>query len=143
MDPFAIFGIAPHVYRLADSIWFYSVRPSDSYKKYQKGPQPYAVVTSATDGIGKSIAKDLYRKGFNVILHGRSEKKLRATVAEIKPLREGGFVESFVADATSASVDYAGIVRRFDSLNITLLVHNVGETYLKRKRCVAIHCYHF
>ena len=143
MNPFTILGTASNIFQLADILWFYSLRPSDGYKKYQKGPQPYAVVTNATDGIGKSIAKDLYRKGFNVILHGRSEKKLRATVAEIKPLREGGFVESFVADGAGARVDYAGIMRRFGDLNITLLVNNVGETYPKRKKCGTIHCYHF
>ena len=137
MGFFALLGIAVFLYRLlklADFVWFYFLRPSDSYKKYQRGPQSYAVITGATDGIGKSLAKDLYRKGFNVIVHGRNEEKLKATVGEIKALREDGIVESFIADATSPDIDYAGIAKRFDDLNITLFINNVGGAYLEARR---------
>ena len=123
-----------HLLTLADIVWFYFLRPSGGYKKYQRGPQSYAVITGATDGIGKSLAKNLYRKGFNIIVHGRNEKKLEATVEEIKALREDGVVESFIVDATSAGIDYAGIAKRFDNLNITLLINNVGGTYLESRR---------
>jgi len=137
MNLFALLGTTVFLYYLlkfADFVWFYFLRPSGGYKKYQRGSQSYAVITGATGGIGKSLAKNLYRKGFNVIIHGRNEKKLRATVEEIKALREDGIVEFFVADATSASVDYTGIAERFDDLNITLLINNVGGTYLEPKR---------
>ena len=120
--------------QLADFVWFYFLRPSNGYKKYQEGPQSYAVVTNATDGIGKSVAKDLYCKGFNVIVHGRNEGKLKMTVKEIKALREGGAVKFFVADVDSPSVDYPGIAKRFDDLNITLLVNNVGGAHLRARR---------
>jgi len=123
MNLFALLGTTVFLYyllKLADFVWFYFLRPSGGYKKYQRGPQSYAVITGATGGIGKSLAKNLYRKGFNVIIHGRNEKKLQATVEEIKALREDGIVESFIADATGTSVDYAGIAKRFDDLNITL-----------------------
>ena len=137
MGFFALLGTAIFLYNLlkfADFVWFYFLRPSGGYKRYQRGPQSYAVITGATDGIGKSLAKNLYRKGFNVIVHGRNEKKLKATVEEIKALREDGVVESFIADATSASIDYAGIAKRFDDLNITLFINNVGGIYIEAKR---------
>lgn len=137
MSFFALLGTAIflyHLLKLADFVWFYFLRSSDGYKKYQQGPQSYAVITGATDGIGRSLAKELYRKGFNVIIHGRNEEKLKATVEEIKALREDGTVESFIADATSPSVDYAAIAKRFDDLNITLLINNVGGTYYKARR---------
>ena len=137
MGFFALLGTAIFLYnllKLADFVWFYFLRPSGGYKRYQRGPQSYAVITGATDGIGKSLAKNLYRKGFNVIVHGRNEKKLKATVEEIKALREDGVVESFIADATSASIDYAGIAKRFDDLNITLFINNVGGIYIEAKR---------
>lgn len=137
MGFFALLGTAVflyHLLKLADLVWFYFLRPSDGYRKYQQGPQSYAVITGATDGIGKSLAKNLYRKGFNVIIHGRNEKKLRATVEEIRALREDGVVESFIADATSASIDYTSIAKRFSDLNITLFINNVGGTYLQSKR---------
>jgi len=137
MGFFALLGTVVffyHLLKLADLVWFYFLRPSDGYKKYHRGPQSYAVITGATDGIGKSLAKNLYRKGFNVIVHGRNEKKLKATVEEIKALREDGIVESFIADATSASIDYAGIAKRFVDLDITLLINNVGGTYLESRK---------
>jgi 17beta-estradiol 17-dehydrogenase / very-long-chain 3-oxoacyl-CoA reductase len=137
MDFFVLLGIIFFLYHLlkfTDFVWFYFLRPSGDYKKYQQGPQSYAVITGSTDGIGKSLAKNLYRKGFNVIVHGRNEKKLKATVEEIKALREDGIVESFIADATSATIDYAGIAKRFDDLNITLFINNVGGPSLESKR---------
>jgi len=137
MNFFALLGTIVFLYYLlkfVDLVWFYFLRPSGGYKKYQRGPQSYAVITGATGGIGKSLAKNLYRRGFNVIIHGRNEKKLKATVEEIKALREDGIVEFFIADATSASVDYAGIAKRFDDLNITLLINNVGGAPLEPKR---------
>ena len=141
MGSFALLGALIffyHLLKLADSVWFYFLRPSDEYKKYQQGQRYYALITGATDGIGKSLAKNLYQKGFNLIIHGRDEKKLKATVDEIKALREDGIIESFQADATSPSIDFAGIAKRFDGLNITLFVNNVGGIYLEAKRYGAI-----
>jgi 17beta-estradiol 17-dehydrogenase / very-long-chain 3-oxoacyl-CoA reductase len=123
-----------HLFKLANIVWFYFFRKPDEYTKYQQGPQPYALITGATDGIGKSLAKNLYQKGFNVIIHGRNEKKLKATVEEIKSLREKGVVESFLADAAGPDVDFAGIAKRFNDLNITLFVNNVGEVHFETKR---------
>lgn len=137
MGPFALLGAAIvlyHLLKLADSVWFYFFRSPDGYAKYQQGPQSYALITGATDGFGKSLAKNLYQKGFNLIIHGCDEKELEAAVDEIKALREDGIVESFQADATSPSVDFSGIAKRFDSLNITLFINNVGGTYLEAKR---------
>lgn len=137
MGFFVLLGTATflyHLFKLADLVWFYFYRPSDQYKKYLQGPQSYALITGATDGIGKSLAKNLYQKGFNVIIHGRKEKKLKATVEEIKTLREEGVVESFLADATDPDIDFAGLGRRFGGLNITLFINNAGGTYLESRR---------
>ena len=137
MGFFALLGTAVflyHLFNLADLIRFYFFRPLDQYKKYLRGPRSYALITGATDGIGKSLAKNLYRKGFDLIVHGRNEKKLKATVEEIKALREGGIVESFLVDATSPNIDFAGIANQFADLNITLFINNVGGTYLEAKR---------
>lgn len=137
MGFFALLGAAIflyHLLKLANSVWFYHFRPSDEYKKYQQGPPPYALLTGATDGIGKSLAKNLYQKGFNLIIHGRDEKKLKAAVDEIKALRGDGIIESFLTDATSPSIDFSGIAKRFGDLNITLFINNVGGAYLEAKR---------
>jgi NAD(P)-dependent dehydrogenase (short-subunit alcohol dehydrogenase family) len=44
------------------------------------------MVTGATAGIGRAVARELVRAGATVILHGRSEKALEALYQELKPL---------------------------------------------------------
>lgn len=41
------------------------------------------MVTGATDGIGKSYAKQLAKKGLNIILISRSQAKLEIVASEI------------------------------------------------------------
>ncbi len=50
--------------------------------------QKTGLITGATDGVGKLVARGLARAGFRVIVHGRSEAKGRAVVHEIQ--RETG-----------------------------------------------------
>jgi len=116
--------------KISSFIWFYFLRPTNGYKLYLRGPAPYALITGATDGIGKGIAKDLYDKGFNLILHGRNEEKMKKVVEELKVLggqaKEGGDIRILIVDAGKPGLDFEGIVRGFDGLNITIVVHNVG-----------------
>lgn len=44
------------------------------------------MVTGATDGIGKSYARQLAKQGFNIILISRTQAKLETVAAEIGKL---------------------------------------------------------
>lgn len=121
---------------ILDFLWFYFLRPTSEWQKYLQGPSPYAVVTGATDGIGRSTAQELYDKGFNLILHGRNEKKLKNVVAEIqsaKSKRTGQVqdVKYFLVDASKAEIDFEGIAKRFEGLNVTVLLNNVGGSTVR------------
>ena len=117
------------VWGVMDFIWFHYLRPK-SYTKFLHGTKPYAVITGATDGIGRSTAKELYAKGFNLILHGRNEEKMKGVIEMVMAANptSGLDVKYFIADAGRSVVDFEGIVNRFEGLNITLFVNNVGAS---------------
>lgn len=121
-------------YRFSRFIWIYCFRPS-SVGKYLHGPTPYALVTGASDGIGKAVATELYDKGFNLIIHGRNEEKTRKVAEELKA---GGTrdVKYFLSAVNEPNVDFEKLVEPFKGLNITLVVNNVGGGGNKPNRCV-------
>jgi len=43
-----------------------------------------ALITGSTDGIGLTTAKNLVRKGYNVIIHGRNAKRIEKAVTKVK-----------------------------------------------------------
>lgn len=120
-------------------LWFYFLRPTNRWQKFLQGPSPYAIVTGATDGIGKATAKELYDKGFNLILHGRDEKKLMDVIAEIQSVKSKSTgqlqdVKYFLEDASKTGIDFEGIAKRFEGLNVTILVNNVGSFTIRPER---------
>ena len=113
-----------------DFIWFHYLRPA-SWTRFLHSTKPYALVTGATDGIGKSTAKELYSKGFNLILHGRDEEKMERMVEEVRAANpaSGLDIKYFIADVGQPDIDFEGIARQFEGLNITLFVNNVGALF--------------
>ncbi|MBI5650424.1 MAG: SDR family NAD(P)-dependent oxidoreductase [Chloroflexi bacterium] len=57
-----------------------------------------ALVTGATDGIGKATAKKLLTEGWRVVIVGRNPQRCAATIAELKSL---GAISAITADLTS------------------------------------------
>jgi NAD(P)-dependent dehydrogenase (short-subunit alcohol dehydrogenase family) len=49
------------------------------------GDQRTIVITGATDGLGKGLARELAPSGARLILHGRNEEKGRALLEELQP----------------------------------------------------------
>ncbi|MDE5861996.1 MAG: SDR family oxidoreductase [Ruminococcus sp.] len=79
-----------------------------------------ALVTGATSGIGKAIAMNLHRRGWDLILTGRNEKILEKLKKSF-----GGDTEIIVADLSERKE----VFRVYDfckDKNIDLLVNNAG-----------------
>ena len=85
-----------------------------------------ALVTGASDGIGKAIARELYYRGFNLIIHGRNEEKLRKVREQIQAQGGGRDVRLWVQDAHTHTLDFTGALKQWSDLEITLVIHNVG-----------------
>ncbi|EPS95963.1 NAD-binding protein [Fomitopsis schrenkii] len=123
--------IAP-LYRLLSFIWFYFLRPSKA-PEYLHAAPAYALITGATDGIGKALAKELYEQGFNLILHGRNEEKMRKVVEEVRGVGARD-VLYFLADASRVDHDFEQMMAQYKNLHITVVVHNVGSQDFTKER---------
>lgn len=98
---------------------------------YLHGEEPWAVVTGATDGIGKATAISLLSKGFNVLLHGRNPTKLSTTLTTLQSLHPSRKVASIQADFSSPTPENLSIIPSyitFNNLRVTLFINNVAST---------------
>ncbi|XP_065365153.1 very-long-chain 3-oxoacyl-CoA reductase [Calliphora vicina] len=88
----------------------------------------WAVITGATDGIGKAYAKALAKKGLNVVLISRSLSKLETVAKEIADAYN---VETKIVDVdfTGGQEIYSKIQQQIEGLEIGVLVNNVGMSY--------------
>lgn len=87
----------------------------------------WAVVTGATDGIGKAYAEELGRRGFSIVLISRSQEKLD-DVAKAVESKYGVQTKTIAADFSSLDI-YSSIEDGLRGLEIGVLVNNVGISY--------------
>uniref|UniRef100_A0A8D8I1V6 Very-long-chain 3-oxoacyl-CoA reductase n=1 Tax=Culex pipiens TaxID=7175 RepID=A0A8D8I1V6_CULPI len=88
----------------------------------------WAVVTGATDGIGKAYAKALAKKGLNVVLISRTTSKLEEVAKEIEA-ESKVLTKIITADFTSGPEIYDNIRAQTAELEVGVLVNNVGMSY--------------
>lgn len=84
--------------------------------------RPVALITGGSSGIGYALAKEYYARGYDLVLVGRDEKKLRQAAALLVQ-GTGGIVETVVCDLT----------RREECLRL-------HDLYRERAVCVLVNC---
>ena len=90
----------------------------------------WAVVTGATDGIGKAYAFVFAKQGMNVVLISRTEAKLKEVQGEITKKYGSVEVKYIVCDYSKFDDKArANIKKTLDSLEVGVLVNNVGVGY--------------
>jgi len=86
--------------------------------------KPVALVTGATSGIGREVARKLAADGFDVLVHGRDGARGAAVVDEITA--SGGLARFIAADLT----DIGAIERLADEAgDVDVLVNNAGFSW--------------
>jgi NAD(P)-dependent dehydrogenase (short-subunit alcohol dehydrogenase family) len=99
--------------------------------------RPAALVTGATDGIGLTTAKNLAAKGYNVVVHGRDEKRIQMACNVIRKFVNDWsddpdvLIESVQADLSTVrgcermAQDVTTLCRQ-KNLQLTVLMNNAG-----------------
>lgn len=105
------------------------VLPAVNYKKYGAKSGKWAIVTGASDGIGKEYSLQLASKGFNIVLVSRTQSKLELLATEIESKYK---VETKIVSIDFASdkpENYESIKQTISALPVTVLINNVGQSH--------------
>lgn len=92
------------------------------------GVKSWAVITGASDGIGKAFAHELAKYKFNIVLISRSISKLEKVAAELET-KYGVETKIISADFSHDGKIYEDIKYKINELDIGILVNNVGTHY--------------
>ncbi len=96
-------------------------------KKIQTEKMKTVLITGATDGIGKETAQRLAKKGWRVLIHGRSEKRCRDVLEKIRNVTGNSSIEYICADLADFKDIYKiaeDVKKHFKT--IAVLINNAG-----------------
>lgn len=92
----------------------------------------WAIVSGASDGIGKEFALQLAQKGFNIVLISRTESRLQQVAQEIKVKSARPDVQTAIVAmdfAKNDDDDFAKLKSVIDGLDVAILINNVGKSH--------------
>ncbi|KAJ3410523.1 hypothetical protein HDV05_003680 [Chytridiales sp. JEL 0842] len=121
--------LARHVLGFLSVLYNAYLAPGKSIKRYTlNSGKTYAIITGASDGIGKEFALQLAKAKFNVVLLARTKSKLDAVAEEAR----GFGVEAIVFPfdfAKAGDKEYEALGNLLKPLEIGILVNNVGISH--------------
>ncbi|KAK6340746.1 hypothetical protein TWF696_009070 [Orbilia brochopaga] len=94
------------------------------------GPKgSWAVITGASDGIGKEYAYQLAAKGFNVLLISRTQSKLEEIGKDLEAKYNVKTEYLAIDFAANRDEDYKKIAASVSDKDVAILVNNVGKSH--------------
>lgn len=131
----AAYKVLKHIFNFLRLVYRHYIRKGhDLIARYGKGS--WVFVTGATDGIGKGLALDFAKRGFNIILVSRTLSKLEDVAKEIKAASQHNIqvkVIEFDFTILTTEADYrkafSDVVNKDD---VSIIVNNVGYTEIKK-----------
>ena len=112
--------------------WFISPLIFGDMVEWHGGPNSWAIITGATDGLGLAYAKAMAEKGYCLLLLSRNQQKLDKVKTEIlKQFTSCTDIRTLVVDFTQGHDLYDYIGEQIRSLpgNVHVLINNVGMAY--------------
>ncbi|KAF8918080.1 3-ketoacyl-CoA reductase [Mucidula mucida] len=99
-------------------------------KRFGAKKGAWAVVTGASDGIGKEFAFQLAKAGYNVLLVARNQTVLDSTAAEITSKYSAVKTQTLAMDfSVNDDSAYANLSAVVSTLDVGVLVNNVGRSH--------------
>ncbi|CAI4274811.1 CFF_collapsed_G0003460.mRNA.1.CDS.1 [Saccharomyces cerevisiae] len=89
----------------------------------------YCAITGASDGIGKEFARQMAKRGFNLVLISRTQSKLEALQKELEDQHHVVVKILAIDIAEDKESNYESIKELCAQLPITVLVNNVGQSH--------------
>lgn len=118
--------------RVGRWLWLYVCLPLRRPRLAARyGSGSWALVTGATDGLGKAFARELADHGFHLLLVSRTQEKLDRVKAELEPA--GVTVRTVCADLSDTSEEtYARVGEAARAVDLSIVVNCVGATVHRR-----------
>lgn len=120
--------------KVARWLWLYvwlPLRFNGAHLAARYGPGSWALITGASDGLGKAFAQDLARYGFNLILVSRTQSKLDRLKSELEAFDVQ--VRTVAVDLSDTSPQtYESIATAVQELDLSVLINCVGTTIHRR-----------
>jgi 17beta-estradiol 17-dehydrogenase / very-long-chain 3-oxoacyl-CoA reductase len=116
------------------NIYFFHQSTLQRYSKTSSDKlRPWAFVSGSSDGIGLATARTLLSRGFDVLIHGRNETKLKGISEKLQEEFSGRKIAYVVADAADVDNGVAAIHQSVQKLilnnggELKILVNNIGK----------------
>jgi len=121
--------VARTIYQTLSVLFQTFILPGTNLTRFGARNGAWAVVTGATDGIGKEFASQLAKAGFNIILVARNKDLLSQSAAEIESKYKVSTATHSIDFSKSDKATYDGFSTLCEGHDIGVLVNNVGKSH--------------